>query len=69
MASSNTIQPIASLYGTIYMTNVAYKDVISSNEANKIMILPDGSMIINSITMDKLIDSETTDVVLFGGNA
>lgn len=69
MASSNTNQPIASLYGTIYMTAVAYKDVISSDEANKITILPDGSMTVNSITMDKLMNSETTDVVLFGGNA
>lgn len=69
MASNSTNQPIASLYGKIFMASVVYKDVVSSEEANKIAILPDGTMTINSITMDKLIDSDTTDVVLFGGNA
>lgn len=44
-------------------------DVESSDETNKVAILPDGTMEINNITMDKLVDSDTTKVILFGGNA
>ena len=45
-------------------------DLISSNEMNKIKILPDKTMEVNSLSLDKLVDSPiSTQVVLFGGNA
>ncbi len=45
-------------------------DLISSNETNKIKILPDKTMEVNSLSLDKLVDSPaSTQVVLFGGNA
>ena len=45
-------------------------DLISSNEMNKIKILPDKTMEVNSLSLDKLVGSPiSTQVVLFGGNA
>lgn len=45
-------------------------DLISSNEMNKIKILPDKTMEVNSLSLDKLANSPiSTQVVLFGGNA
>ena len=69
MATSSNIQPIATLYGKIFMSKVVYKELTSSDEVNKITILPDGTMRVNDITLDKIVGSDTTDVVLFGGNA
>lgn len=69
MATSSNIQPIATLYGKIFMSKVVYEELTSSDEVNKITILPDGTMRVNDITLDKIIGSDTTDVVLFGGNA
>ena len=69
MATSNNIQPIATLYGKIFMSKVVYEELTSSDEVNKITILPDGTMRVNDITLDKIVGSDTTDVVLFGGNA
>lgn len=69
MATSSNIQPIATLYGQIFMSKVVYEELTSSDEVNKITILPDGTMRINDITIDKIVGSDTTDVVLFGGNA
>jgi len=69
MATSSNIQPIATLYGKIFMSKVVYEELTSSDEVNKITILPDGTMRVNDITLDKIVGSDTTDVVLFGGNA
>lgn len=69
MATSSNIQPIATLYGKIFMSKVVYEKLTSSDEVNKITILPDGTMRVNDITLDKIVGSDTTDVVLFGGNA
>ena len=69
MATSSNIQPIATLYGKIFMSKVVYEELTSSDEVNKITILPDGTMRINDITLDKIVGSDTTDIVLFGGNA
>ena len=69
MATSSNIQPIATLYGKIFMSKVVYEELTSSDEVNKITILPDGTMRVNDITLDKIVVSDTTDVVLFGGNA
>ena len=69
MATSSNIQPIATLYGKIFMSKVVYEELTSSDEVNKITILPDGTMRVNGITLDKIVGSDTTDVVLFGGNA
>ena len=69
MATSSNIQPIATLYGKIFMSKVVYEELISSDEVNKITILPDGTMRVNDITLDKIVGSDTTDIVLFGGNA
>ena len=69
MATSSNIQPIATLYGKIFMSKVVYEKLTSSDEVNKITILPDGTMRVNHITLDKIVGSDTTDVVLFGGNA
>lgn len=44
-------------------------NVISSDEINKIAILPDGTMEVNSIDVDKIVNSDTTNLILFGGNA
>lgn len=44
-------------------------DVASSDEVNKIAILSDGTMEVNNINIDKLVNSDTTNLVLFGGNA
>ena len=51
------------------MSKVVYEKLTSSDEVNKITILPDGTMSVNDITLDKIVGSDTTDVVLFGGNA
>ena len=69
MATSSNIQPIATLYGKIFMSKVVYEELTSSDEVNKITILPDGTMRVNGITLDKIVVSDTTDVVIFGGNA
>lgn len=69
MAISSNSQPIATLYGKIFMSKVVYEELTSSDEVNKITILPDGTMRVNDITLDKIVGSDTTDVVLFGGNA
>lgn len=69
MATSSNIQPIATLYGKIFMSKVVYEELTSSDEVNKITILPDGTMRVNDITLDKIVGSDTTDIVLFGGNA
>lgn len=69
MATSSNIQPIATLYGKIFMSKVVYEELTSSDEVNKITILPDGTMRVNDITLDKIVGSDTTDVVLFGGKA
>ena len=69
MVTSSNIQPIATLYGKIFMSKVVYEELTSSDEVNKITILPDGTMRVNGITLDKIVGSDTTDVVLFGGNA
>ena len=69
MVTSSNIQPIATLYGKIFMPKVVYEKLTSSDEVNKITILPDGTMCVNGITLDKIVGSDTTDVVLFGGNA
>ena len=69
MATSSNIQPIATLYGKIFMSKVVYEELTSSDEVNKITILQDGTMRVNDITLDKIVGSDTTDVVLFGGNA
>ena len=69
MVTSSNIQPIATLYGKIFMSKVVYEELTSSDEVNKITILPDGTMRVNDITLDKIVGSDTTDVVLFGGNA
>lgn len=69
MATSSNIQPIATLYGKIFMSKVVYEKLTSSDEVNKITILPDGTMRVNDITLDKIVGSDTTDVVIFGGNA
>ena len=69
MATSSNIQPIATLYGKIFMSKVVYEELTSSDEVNKITILPDGTMRVNDITLDKIVGSDTTDVVLFGGHA
>lgn len=69
MATSSNIQPIATLYGKIFMSKVVYEELTSSDEVNKITILPDGTMRVNDITLDKIVGSDTIDVVLFGGNA
>lgn len=44
-------------------------DVVSSDEDNKMTILSDGTMEVNNITIDKLVNSDTTNLILFGGNA
>ena len=44
MATSSNIQPIATLYGKIFMSKVVYEELTSSDEVNKITILPDGTM-------------------------
>ena len=69
MATSSNIQPIATLYGKIFMSKVVYEELTSSDEVNKITILPDGTMRVNDITLDKIVGIDTTDIVLFGGNA
>ena len=69
MATSSNIQPIATLYGKIFMSKVVYEELTSSDEVNKITILPAGTMRVNDITLDKIVGSDTTDIVLFGGNA
>lgn len=69
MVTSSNIQPIATLYGKIFMSKVVYEELTSSDEVNKITILSDGTMCVNGITLDKIVGSDTTDVVLFGGNA
>ena len=69
MAISSNSQPIATLYGKIFMSKVVYEELTSSDEVNKITILQDGTMRVNDITLDKIVGSDTTDVVLFGGNA
>ena len=65
MATSSNIQPIATLYGKIFMSKVVYEELTSSDEVNKITILPDGTMRVNDITLDKIVGSDTTDIVLF----
>ena len=44
-------------------------NVISSDEINKIAILPDGTMEVNSVDVNKIVNSEATNIILFGGNA
>ncbi len=44
-------------------------DIVSSTDDNKIKILSDKTMEVNNITVDKLVDSGTDSIVLFGGNA
>lgn len=44
-------------------------DIKSSDEVNKIKILPDRTMEINGITFDKVQNSASASVVLYGGNA
>lgn len=44
-------------------------DIKSSDEVNKIKILPDRTMEINGITFDKVQNSASTSIVLYGGNA
>ena len=44
-------------------------DIVSSTDDNKIKILSDKTMEVNNITVDKLVESNVDNLVLFGGNA
>lgn len=43
--------------------------VVSSNETNKVKILSDGTMEVNSLSVDKILPSDKTTLVIYGGNA
>ena len=43
--------------------------VVSSDEANKIKILSDGTMEVNSLSVDKILPSNKTTLIIYGGSA
>lgn len=49
---------------------ISASDIITnSTEANKISVAADGTLEVNSLTFDKLIQNESEKLVIFGGNA
>ena len=49
---------------------ISASDIITnSTDANKISVAADGTLEVNSLTFDKLIQNESDKLVIFGGNA
>lgn len=54
---------------TGYVVLTASDIITNSTDANKISVAADGTLEVNSLTFDKLIQNESDKLVIFGGNA
>ena len=54
---------------TGYVVLTASDIITNSTDANKISVAVDGTLEVNSLTFDKLIQNESDKLVIFGGNA
>ena len=43
--------------------------ITTSTDSNKVSVASDGTLEINSITADKIVQDEKDELVIFGGNA
>ena len=54
---------------TGYVVLTASDIITNSTDSNKISVAADGTLEVNSLTFDKLIQNESDKLVIFGGNA
>ncbi len=52
-----------------FATNNTYGVVLSSQQENKVSVEPDGTMVVNSLNVNKLVQTEGDTLVLNGGNS
>lgn len=61
---------VESVNGQTGVVNIAASDLITpSSAANKVSIAEDGTLEVNALTFDKIIQSEGDEIILFGGGA
>lgn len=61
---------VESVNGQTGVVNIAASDLITpSSAANKVSIAEDGTLEVNSLTFDKILQSEDDEIILFGGGA
>ena len=61
---------VESVNGQTGVVNIAASDLIThSSAANKVSIAEDGTLEVNSLTFDKIMQSEGDEIILSGGGA
>ena len=61
---------VESVNGQTGVVNIAASDLITpSSAANKVSIVEDGTLEVNSLTFDKILQSEDDEIILSGGGA
>ena len=61
---------VESVNGQTGVVNIAASDLITpSSAANKVSIAEDGTLEVNSLTFDKILQSEGDEIILSGGGA
>lgn len=68
--SGSGLSGVESVNGKTGAVTITASDLItSSSEANKVSIAEDGTLEVNSLTFDKIIQSEDDEIILSGGGA
>ena len=66
-SGSSAVNSVNGKTGDVVLT--ASDIITNSTDANKISVAADGTLEVNSLTFDKLIQNESDKLVIFGGNA
>lgn len=68
--SGSGLSGVESVNGQTGAVTIAASDLItSSSDANKVAIAEDGTLEVNSLTFDRILQSEDDEIILFGGGA